>query len=132
MTYKISSCLGIAFALMSLTGCETLDMQGSSHSSGASSEGGERLAPKQPLTLIEPDGTISIGNPDGSIEVLAAPGSKEDLDVGSETESSQRSNADIIDTYGNSLDLGNNKDDDFEALPPVSPQDNGCSGMFCP
>ena len=120
--YKTPSRLCAVLVFLMLTGCQT-HMQSSSAPMARS---------KEPLTLIEPDGTKSIANPDGSIRVIAAPSSAEDLDVGSQTESAQRSDAGIIDNYGQSVEMGSDKNDDFEALPPVSPQDNGCSGMFCP
>jgi hypothetical protein len=135
MTYNIFPRSSLILSLILLTGCESLNLQTHPPSSVITNPTIPAVQKENTsgtrLILKEPDGTESIANPDGSVTVLPTPSSTQDLVVGSDTESGERSNADIIDNYGNP-DLTNDKDYNFEALPPVTPQENGCSGLFCP
>ncbi|MBL0941893.1 MAG: hypothetical protein IBJ00_04080 [Alphaproteobacteria bacterium] len=135
MNYNIFPRSTLILSLILLAGCEPSHLQTHPAASAITNSTNSTVQKENTSTprliLKEPDGTESIANSDGSVTVLPAPSSTEDLLVGSETESGERSNADIIDNYGNP-NLTNDKDYNFEALPPVTPQENGCSGLFCP
>jgi hypothetical protein len=135
MNYNIFPRLNVVLIFSLLTGCEPLQLrthpQTSAMTDQMSPSPQKNTPSKNRIILKEPGGTESIATPDSSVTVLPAPSSTEDFIVGSEREGGERSNADIIDNYGNP-DLTNDKNYNFEALPPVTPQENGCSGLFCP